>query len=298
MSRDVRSRAARRLAWTLAGLICLTVACAPDRAPLRPASAAVEAPPFLYVAVGGSDSVGVGSDEPLRQSWPQVFYRRALPRRATFVNLGVPGATVDAAFPDQAQEAVSLSPQLVTLWLNVTEVLLGVPVDAYEADLSRLVRLLRRAGATEVLVANVPLLDHLPAYLACRAAPRSPTCPIARDLPPSEVLGARVESFNLAIAAVADREGAILVDLHAAGLRARQDGVEQRLVAEDGFHLSTEGHDAVASAFAEAWKRRHDTPAPATAEVDAPPASRHGTAAVLSAPTWRLPGRLERGSEH
>lgn len=303
MSGAVKHRAARRLAWALAGLIGLTVACAPDRAPLRPASAADEAPPFLYVAVGGSDSVGVGSDEPLRQSWPQVFYRRALPRRATFVNLGVPGATVDAALLGEAQEAVSLGPQLVSLWLNVTEVLLGVPVDAYETDLSRLVRLLRREGATQVLVANVPPLDRLPAYLACRADPGSPTCTIAQNLPPPEVVRARVDAFNVAIAAVADREAAILVDLHSAGLRARRGGVEQRLVAEDGFHLSTDGHDAVASAFAEAWKGRQDPPAPATPEVDAPQASRHAGfplglgAAPPSALRWRLPVRLEKGSD-
>ncbi|MGH9023460.1 MAG: SGNH/GDSL hydrolase family protein [Acidimicrobiia bacterium] len=270
------SRAIRRgLAGALIGLVSLTltVACGSDRTLPSPASPIDNEPPFLYVALGGSDSVGVGSDEPLREAWPQVFYRRALPRRATFVNLGVPAATVADAFLDEAQEAVTLGPQLVTVWLNVTEVLLDIPVDVYAADLSNLVRLLRRGGDTEVLVANVPPLDRLPAYLSCREAPRSSSCYISQEVPPPEVIQASVDAYNRAIAEVVEREGAILVDLYNAGIQARRDGADDRLVAEDGFHPSTGGHDAVASVFAGAWKRRNETmsaPTPTRLETPEP----------------------------
>lgn len=286
----------RGLAGALMALVGLTVACGSDRALPRPASPSDNEPPFLYVAVGGSDSVGVGSDEPLREAWPQVFYRRALPRRATFVNLGVPAATVADAFLDEAQEAISLGPQLVTLWLNVTEVLLDIPVDTYASDLSNLVRLLRRGGDTEVLVANVPPLDRLPAYLACRASPRSSSCYISQEVPPPEVIQASVDAYNRAIAGVVEREGAVLVDLHNAGMRARRDGADEGLVADDGFHPSTGGHDAVASVFVEAWRRRSETASPPSpTQLEAPEPSPGSVA--LRGPTgrWRLePDRRRR----
>ena len=40
--------------------------------------------PIVYVAVGASDSVGIGASDPVTQAWPQVFYRTALPRAAVF----------------------------------------------------------------------------------------------------------------------------------------------------------------------------------------------------------------------
>ena len=66
--------------------------------------------PIVYVAVGASDSVGIGASDPVTQAWPQVFYRTALPRAAVFFDLGIPGATVAEALGEEAPEALGLHP--------------------------------------------------------------------------------------------------------------------------------------------------------------------------------------------
>jgi lysophospholipase L1-like esterase len=215
----------------------------------------------VYVAVGASESVGVGASDPLRNAWTQVFYRSALPRSAVFVNMAVSGSTVAEALAGQVPNAVALSPDVVTVWLNVNDLIRGVPAASYEADLTKLLTALRRGGATKVLVANTPPLDDLPAYRACLPAPATAgPCALGPGLqglvPAPATLNAAVDAYNAAIARVAAAGGAVLVDLHAAGLAARQNGTEASLVGSDGFHPSDAGHALVATAFATAYTRR------------------------------------------
>lgn len=217
---------------------------------VRPAGARI-----LYVAVGASETVGFGTQTPLRQAWPQVFFRSALPLGASFVNLGVPGATVQDALELEVPEALPIRPQLVTVWLNVNDLIAGVPPATYERELDELVRELRQDGRARVLLANTPPLDHLPAYLRC--APHAPSevgCDPNRLLPPS-VVNATVAAYNAATARVVQHQGAVLVDLHAAGMAARAGGTESSLVSGDGFHPSAAGHTLVARTFAAALKR-------------------------------------------
>ena len=93
-------------------------------------------PRTTYVAVGGSDSVGSGTDDPLLDAWPQQFFRRSLPLAAVFVNAGVPGSTVAAAMGDQAPLATSSSATVVTVWLVSADILDGTPPATYGAELS------------------------------------------------------------------------------------------------------------------------------------------------------------------
>jgi lysophospholipase L1-like esterase len=237
-------------------VLATVTACSFSSAGQDVPAATPSGPTFLYVAVGASETVGFGSDQPLRDAWPRVFHRTALPQSAQFVNMGIPGATVAQALRDELPSTLTLRPAIVTVWLNVNDVTSRVTPDAYERDLDALVRALRRNGATRVLVANTPPLDHLPAYLACRPSPPpgSPPCRTAADLPGPEPLNRLVDAYNAAVARVTQREGAILVDLHALGLAARQAGTEASLVSGDGFHPSTAGHQAVATAFAAALR--------------------------------------------
>ena len=39
-------------------------------------------PAFTYVAVGASETAGVGADDPPTQAWPAVFFRLTMPRSA------------------------------------------------------------------------------------------------------------------------------------------------------------------------------------------------------------------------
>jgi len=194
-------------------------------------------PPPVYVAVGASETVGVGADLP-EQAWPEVLRRTRLPEGAAFTNVGISGATVSQALDQELPRALPLQPTLVTVWLNVNDLISGVPVTAYEEQLRRLVHGLRRNGATKVLVANTPPVQILPSYMASLAA-----------LVPPEAVAASVDAYNAAILRVTTAEGAVLVDLHGASLRSERAGEFKALVAPDGFHPSTLGHRAVADTF-------------------------------------------------
>ena len=195
--------------------------------------------PIVYVAVGASETVGVGAGDPAL-AWPEVFRRRALPPDTVFTSLGVSGSTVAAALQQQAPRAVELRPTLVTVWLNVNDLTRFVTPETYESQLRDLVHRLRRDGEATVLVANTPALDRLPA--------------IARfGLDPALINGA-VDAYNRAIERVVRDEGAVLVDLHAAALAARAEGKEAGYISGDGFHPSAAGHEAVAAVFESAYR--------------------------------------------
>ena len=209
-------------------------------------------PLVIYAAIGGSETVGVGAADPIRDAWPQVLFRTALPESGVFYNFGFPGATVADALSRELPEALTAEPTLTTVWLNVNDLLAGTSPAAYEQGLDEVVHALRRGGQATVLVANTPYLDHLPAYVDCRAgnAPPGITCP-ALALPPPSQLNADVDAYNAAVERVVQREGAVLVDLHAQGEVA---DLHSDWVSSDGFHPSTAGYGAVAARFESALK--------------------------------------------
>lgn len=250
----------RRVSRAGAGLLlCLAACSSGSRAggPPTTSGAAAAAGP-LYVAVGASETTGIGADTPLREAWPRVLFRSAMPVNTVFVNMGIPGATVAQALTSEVAPALDLKPTIVTVWLNVNDIIAGVPAGQFERDLDSLVHQLRRGGQARVLVANAPPVDRLPAYLACRPDPpaSAPACRAAGGvLPPPDEVDALVDAYNAATARVAAAEGATLVDLHAVGLAARAAGIEDALVSGDGFHPNAGGYQQVATAFAEALKR-------------------------------------------
>ncbi len=249
----------RRLGVAAATLLLLA-ACSPRSAkPPAPGATSPTAPGPTYVAVGASETTGVGAETPLREAWPRLLFRSSTPSNTVFVNMGVPGATVAQALRLEVGPTLDLKPAIVTVWLNVNDIIAGVPAADFERDLGTLVRQLRRNGETRVLVANAPPVDRLPAYLACRPDPPSsaPPCraPGGAELPPPDDINRLVDDYNAATARVATAQGATLVDLHAVGLAARAAGIEDALVSGDGFHPNAGGYQQVATAFAEALKR-------------------------------------------
>lgn len=220
-------------------LFVLTLGACTDNGPGSPEAEGGDEGPIVYVAVGASETVGVGAGDPTL-AWPEVFRRRALPPDTVFTSLGVSGSTVAGALQQQASRAVELAPTLVTVWLNVNDLTRFVSPETYESQLRDLVHRLRRDGDTTVLVANTPALDRLPA--------------IARfGLDPALIDGA-VDAYNRVIERVARDEGAVLVDLHAASMSARAEGKEAGYISGDGFHPSAAGHEAAAEVFAAAYR--------------------------------------------
>ena len=203
-----------------------------------------------YVAVGGTDAVGGGTDDPLLDAWPQQFFRHSLPLTAVFVNAAVPGSTVAAAVTDQAPLAASSDATVVTVWLVSADLLDGTPAATYGAQLLRLLTTLRGRGATTVLVGDVPPLDQLPGYPACRNGAthigRGLHCP--SSLPDPATLAATSAAYDQVIAADAARSGAVLVDLRQVVAASVAAGAAPFLDSS-GTDLSTAGSTLVARAF-------------------------------------------------
>lgn len=200
----------------------------------------------VYVAVGASETVGVGADSP-DQAWPRVLHDSALPG-ATLVNVGVSGATVDSALGSQLPRALDADPDVVTVWLAVNDIVALVPPARYERRLRQLVHALRRDGRTRVLVGNAPQVWRLPAYRACLPSSEVSSVPCLLPVVPEESLVRdTVAAYNAAVARVTRAEGATLVDL------SRRAGLAG-LTSSDGFHPSTRGHEEIAEAFARALR--------------------------------------------
>lgn len=240
----------RRGAWWLprAGLVVILTSCVGSGGtPLDPGAPPVTGDPVVYVAIGASETVGVGTDDPLSQAWPKVLWHSALPE-AVFYDLGRSGSTLAEALTEQAGAAEALRPSVVTVWLNVNDLVARVPVATYRRELATLLDGLTAGGAT-VLVATTPRIDGLPVYRACRPDPPlgGPGCPVGAILPPPTQVRALVDAYNMAIRDEAARAGAIVVDLQAFGNAPVE---HPDWVAADGFHPSTAGARAVAKAFA------------------------------------------------
>src|SRR5262245_8261036 len=115
----------RRLLLALPGLLMLGSACRSE------VGAAESAPrPLTYVAIGASDSAGVGANAPDQDSWPAVIARK-LPAGSRLVNLGVSGSLLHQAIDQQLPVALDSGPDLVTVWLAVNDYAARVPLGRY-----------------------------------------------------------------------------------------------------------------------------------------------------------------------
>jgi len=241
-----------RLALLLAAMTlgaCATTPATGTR-PSIPASA-----PVVYAAIGASETYGIGAGDRYRQAWPQVFYNDVLPPSAVFYNFGIPGATTTQALHDEVPAAVAVHPTVVTVWLNVNDLINGVTAPDYEAQLRQVLRALRRAGQARVLVANTPDLAQLPAYRAClpNAPAGGPACLIPAGLMPTpQAVAAAVAAYNAAISDAVKLEGATLVDLN---LNDSQITLHPEWISADGFHPSTQGYAVIAKRFEDAYRR-------------------------------------------
>jgi len=240
---------------SMAAVAFALAACAaslPPGPPVTPVTKSV-----TYVAIGSSDTAGIGSTDPLIDAWPQLFYRRALPLSTVYVNLASPQSTAAQAVRDQLPEALRLSPRIVTIALGSTDVFDGVPATTFGSELRLMIDALRSKGATMVLVANVPPLSVLPAYRACLGASSTAdsvfTCPSPTPIPTA--LDAEVATYNDVIASEVAATDVTLVDLHVAGQVADHNGSAASLVSGDGWDPSTAGQVEIAKVFDDAFAR-------------------------------------------
>jgi lysophospholipase L1-like esterase len=197
------------------------------------ASPATTAPAFRYVAIGASDSVGVGASDPRSGSWPALVAAR-LPAGSDYVNLGVSGSLASQASREQVPAAIGLRPQLVTMWLAVNDLNADLPAADYAAAVRSIVEPLVSLTAARIFMGNVPDLRPVPAYAATDKT----------------ALLARITAYNTAIAAIAAAyPGRVTaVDLFTGSAPL----VSTITVSSDGFHPSDAGYALISERFAKA----------------------------------------------
>src|SRR2546430_10580889 len=119
------------------------------------ASPTATTPALRYVAIGASDSVGVGASDPRTGSWPARLAAR-LPAGTDYVNLGVSGSLAAQAGREQVPRAVALQPQLVTVWLAVNDLNASVSAADYPTALRSGVDPLVSGTARRTVAGTVP----------------------------------------------------------------------------------------------------------------------------------------------
>ena len=197
------------------------------------ASPSTAAPAFRYVAIGASDTVGVGATDPRTGSWPALVAAR-LPAGTAYVNLGVSGSLASQAARDQLPTALGLRPQLVTIWLAVNDLNANLSATDYAAALRSAIAPLVSGTAARIFVGDVPDLRSVPAYAGTDQA----------------ALLTRITAYNAAIATLAATfPGRVtVVDLFTGSAPL----VSTITVSADGFHPSNAGYALIADRFAKA----------------------------------------------
>lgn len=190
--------------------------------------------PLRYVAIGASDTVGVGATDPATKSWPALLHRR-MPAGTAYVNLGVGGSTVAQAIVQQLPEArQQREADVITVWLAVNDMNRGIDPLGYRNDLGRLLDgLLSATARARIFVGTVPDLTLVPAYAQVEGA----------------ALAARIAAYNEAVRDVARArpERVVVVDLFSGSDVITREAV----VAPDGFHPSDRGYELIAERFAD-----------------------------------------------
>ena len=194
-----------------------------------------------YVALGDSLTEGLCDPGPSGdRGWADRLALLLAARGGIgYANLAVRSRRVADLCGPQLQRALELRPDLVSVFIGSNDlVLVRADVDVLAARLETAVTRLRKSGADVVLVTP---------FLPRRAA--------------SAVYVRRFAAFAAALAAVAERTGAILVDTDRhPGLGARENW------AEDLVHLSSRGHRLLAYIVGEQLGVPH---AEALGELDA-----------------------------
>ncbi len=128
--------------------------------------------PYTYVAIGGNESVGFDANDPVRQAFPVLLDRR-LPKQTVFYDLAVPEATAADVLTYQEAAALALRPNLVTIWVGLSDLEAGVSPTQFGSELQKIVTPLRTLHA-QVLLANIEPITDAPAYEACAGVQGSP----------------------------------------------------------------------------------------------------------------------------
>lgn len=204
-----------------------------SRASSGPVQTQTTRPQLTYVAIGASDTFGIGTDEPYTENWAADLAARIGPG-VHLINLGIPGILTQKALSVEVPVALDSHPDLITIWLGVNDIAEHVPVARYAPDLDLLLsRLQAGAPRARIAIAGLPDLTLLPYFHSFD----------------QQALQRQTLAYNAAIAAIAQRHGAILIDLYPYGDELKS---HPEYIADDGLHLTTRGYARLAEQFYQA----------------------------------------------
>ncbi|HLX40826.1 MAG TPA: GDSL-type esterase/lipase family protein [Ktedonobacteraceae bacterium] len=185
---------------------------------------------LTYVAIGASDTFGIGADDPQSENWPTDLAAN-LGSGVRLINLGIPGITLHQALSIEVPIAIDSHPNLITVWLAVNDLIDSVHISSYTHDLDLLLtRLQAGAPGASIVVANIPDLTLLPYFGSSDP----------------QVLTAQIQQYNTAIATLVKRHHVIEVDLYQQWSELRN---HPEYISEDGLHPSTLGYMRIADLF-------------------------------------------------
>ncbi len=185
---------------------------------------------LTYVAIGASDTFGIGTDDPQTESWPSDLAEK-LGSGVRLINLGIPAIDAHQALHVEVPIAIDSHPDLITVWLAVNDLADNVPLDSYTHDLDQVLGQLRAAAPhARIAVANVPDLTLLPHFQS-----EDP-----------QALRSQIAAYNARIATLVTRYHALLIDLY---VRWNDLAAHPEYISDDGFHPNALGYTRLAEIF-------------------------------------------------
>jgi acyl-CoA thioesterase-1 len=179
---------------------------------------------ITYVALGDSAGVGFGARRGGGYVDRLATRLREKGARVNVVNLCVSGGTTEDILAGQLARAIAAKPSVITVSIGVNDMVHGMPVARFAANLDRIARDLS-ATAVPVIVANLPDLS---------------LSPVAGSFPREMVLS-QIRAFNRSIEEVVRRHHLIAFDLFTGSQRVIPEHPE--FFSADGFHPSGEGYE-------------------------------------------------------
>jgi len=189
-----------------------------------------------YVAIGASDTVGVGASDPAKGSWPALVAARLPAGSPPYTNLGVSGSLALQAVTQQLPGAIAQKPTLVSVWLAVNDLNATIDPASFADSIGQIVDGLVQKTTATIFIGNVPDLRTVPAYVEVDKTR----------------LFAGIQAYNNAITAIAARypDRVKVVDLFTGSAAL----VSTATVSQDGFHPSDEGYRLIADRFVNAMR--------------------------------------------
>ncbi|GHO89037.1 hypothetical protein KSZ_70430 [Dictyobacter formicarum] len=191
----------------------------------------------MYVALGASDAVGVGSQQPGAQGYVPLISDH-LPQGSHMINLGVSGIHLHEALDKELPLALNTDPQLITIWLVTNDFIAGVSYNNYMHDLDSMLKQLQSQTQARMVMANLPDLTRLPAFEHDGVDQKTHML-------------TEIQHWNAHIASLAHKYGVTIVDLTAENSLLTS---HPEYISSDGFHPSAAGYVELSNLFWQAIK--------------------------------------------